>query len=84
MIDLRHVIAVGGSVVEIPIPEVEQQMHCVRPITHVPESIFGQFQAATLRTNDVKGFIQIECLDLGKSLYECIKKVVRLAAERTG
>src|SRR5207247_2522338 len=56
VVDLRQIVFVRGAVIEIPIPDIEQQMNGVRSITHAPKSILRQFQTPTFRPNDPEGF----------------------------
>src|SRR5437867_964369 len=57
-------------------------MDVAGPITHVPETVWGEFEAAVLGADYAKRFGEVELARFAKFLYQIIDQLVRCATER--
>src|SRR5258707_12777499 len=81
VIDLRKVVLVSGRVIEVSVPDVEQQVDMIRTIPHVPEAILSQLETAVLRANDAENLVELECARSVEVANNVVDKLVRRPAE---
>ena len=60
VVHLRHVVLVGRNILEVAVPQIEQQVYRVGAVSHLPEAILGQLKAASLRSDDTKYLVKVE------------------------
>jgi hypothetical protein len=84
LVHLWQVVLVSRRVIEVAVPEIEQEVDRVRTVTHLPEPILGKFQAATLCADYIENFLRVEGIRLGQLVGQRFEQSIGLPAECTG